>query len=106
MRVVSARLHRRSNLLHLIDELQTILQSEPSLFRAQLLREDIARLGKLAALARSPADPTEYRRADAVRELVGIGDHEAAAKHAADARVAEAWSEFTRVRLERLVGCL
>ena len=50
-------------MLPLIDELNARAASESSLFRAQLLREDAARLAKLDALARSDQDDDTYRRA-------------------------------------------
>ena len=111
--------------MRLIDELEQRLAVEPSLFRAQLLREDIARLHKLDVLARSTLDAEGYRRAgrrlgwtthdartselgdvldrllDAVRDALG----EAEVEHS-EARVREAWLELTRIRLERMVGCL
>jgi hypothetical protein len=111
--------------MRLVDELSERAASEPSLFRAQLMREDVGRLAKLDALARSEADDETYRSAgrrlgwtaqdartgelgdaldrllDAVRDATRRGDDEAA-----QARVREAWIELTRVRLERLIGCL
>ncbi len=111
--------------MRLIEELQSQVAIEPSLFRAQLFREDIARLAKLDQLARSAPDVDTYRRAgrrlgwtaqdartgelgealdrllDAVRDARS-GD----ADDAADARIRDAWLELTRVRMEQLVGCL
>jgi len=111
--------------MHLIDELEQRAAVEPSLFRAQLLREDVMRLRKLAELASSAPDVETYRRAarrlgwtaqdartgeiseplnrllDAVREAQGQ-----VADAAAEQRVREAWTELTRVRMERLIGCL
>lgn len=49
--------------MQLIDELERRLAIEPSLFRAQLLREDITRLRKLDALARSELEAEAYRKA-------------------------------------------
>ena len=111
--------------MRLIDELEQRLAIEPSLFRAQLLREDIARLHKLEALARSTLDAESYRRAarrlgwttldartselgdvldrliDAVRDAAGDVGVEYS-----EARAREAWLDLTRIRLERMVGCL
>ncbi len=112
--------------MHLVDELEYRLAAEPSLFRAQLLREDIARLGKLDALARESADVEAYRdagrrlgwtaqdaRTGELREVLDrlLDAVHAAATGAADpadaeARLRAAWLELTRVRMERLVGCL
>lgn len=111
--------------MRLTDELVRRLAAEPSLFRAQLLREDIARLRKLEELARTTPDAATYRRAgrrlgwtaldarthelgevldqllDAVRDALvdARGDD-------AEARVSNAWLELTRVRMERMIGCL
>ncbi len=101
----------------LIEDLKQRLAAEKSFFRAQLLREDIARLEKLEALARSTPDVDEYRRAgrrlgwtpmdartgelgaalDSLVDAVRAGD---------DAHGLEAWVEITRIRIERMVGCL
>ena len=111
--------------MRLIDELQRQVEGEESLFRAQLLREDIARLAKLEALARSAADFPEFRKSaygigwtqgdarthelaiplDALLEAVhrhctGNGDA------TDDARIGAAWRSLHRLRMERLVGCL
>ncbi len=110
--------------MRLIDELAQRIAGETSLFRAQLLREDVARLVRLDQLARTIADPTAYRQAgrrlgwtaqdartgelaepldrllDAVRDAVASDD-----ERAQDV-VRDAWAELTRVRVERLVGCL
>ena len=111
--------------MQLIDDLERRLGREESLFRAQLLREDIARLGRLRELARGAADATAYRNA-ALRLGWTQGDartHELRAPLEAladaiyayeterggeqrEARVSEAWIELHRVRMERLVGCL
>jgi hypothetical protein len=112
--------------MRLIDELERLAAVEPSLFRAQLLREDVARLRKVDELARTSPDVETYARdarrlgwtaqdartdelsgplkelLDAVRDAKRNADADAAA----EARVREAWTELTRVRMERLVGCL
>ena len=111
--------------MQLIDELEHRLAAEPSLFRAQLLREDIARLRRLQELAAATPDADAYRRAgrrlgwtpmdartaelgDALDRLIdGVRDAlagEAAAD--AEARARGAWLELTEIRLERLLGCL
>ena len=111
--------------MRLIDELEERATSEASLFRAQLMREDAGRLRKLAELVRATPDAETYRRAgrrlgwtaqdartselgealerllDAVRDA-----HATGADDAGQARIREAWVELTRVRMERLVGCL
>jgi len=110
--------------MRLIEELERRLRVEASLFQAQLLREDLARLARLRELARTAADIAEFERAAmrlgwtqddarttelrpaldtlvlAVRacETQGGGDREV--------DVENAWRELHRVRMERLVGCL
>ncbi len=109
----------------LIEELKQRIGEEQSLFRAQLLKEDIVRLEKLEELARSVDDIEVYKKAarrlgwtqgDArtseLREaLDGLLEAVFAGRSAtADAdiamRIRDAWLELHRVRMERLIGCL
>ncbi len=111
--------------MRLIEELERRLGREESLFRAQLLREDLARLGRLRELARGAVDAAAYRSAalrlgwtqgdartrelgaplDALIEVVR--EYEAGAGGSKqETRIVEAWTELHRVRMERLVGCL
>jgi hypothetical protein len=111
--------------MQLIEELQRQLAGEQSLFRAQLLREDIARLTRLVELARSTPEFAAFRQAalrigwtqgDArTQELAGPLDDLLGAVHAycggmsdaaQQARIGEAWLALHRLRMERLVGCL
>ena len=111
--------------MHLIEELERRIAEEQSLFRAQLLREDLARLSKLRELARSAADAATYGknafllgwtpgnlRTHELRAPLDVllgavyayetgttGDEQ-------EARIVAAWHELHRVRMERLVGCL
>lgn len=111
--------------MHLIDEIEQLAASEPSVFKAQLLREDAVRLRRLFALADASPDEDSYKRTarrlgwtaqdartgelrepleallDAVRDARG-----AASQRAAEMRIRDAWLELTRVRIESLVGCL
>lgn len=116
---------RSDNDMLLVAKLQRLIAQEPSLFRAQLLREDVARLSRLADLARAADDVEAFKRAgrrlgwtqgdartgelgaplDAMLEAVfayvrGRADPEA------EARIEAVWRELHRVRMERLVGCL
>ena len=111
--------------MQLIDDLERRLSREESLFRAQLLREDVARLNKLRELARSAGDLAEFRKGslrlgwtqgDArTRELgapldaliAAIREYESGGGSGElEARIVETWIELHRVRMERLVGCL
>ena len=103
--------------MRLIGALEQALMREDSMFRAQLLREDIARLTKLRELARSTADAEAFCTAgmrldwtqgnartgelreplEAFLRAVFSGD---------DARIARAWDALHRARMERLLGCL
>jgi hypothetical protein len=109
--------------MQLSDELERRASAEASMFRAQLMREDAARLRKLEALATSAPDLDAYRRAgrrlgwtaqdartaelgDALERLLDAVHDAAGGDASAQARVRDAWLELTRVRMERLVGCL
>jgi hypothetical protein len=102
----------------LIEDLERALAGEESLFRAQLLREDNARLRKLQAIAAEAADAAAFVEAgmrigwtqgDArTAELRGPLEkllNEIYARES-DARISAAWHELHRVRMERLLGCL
>lgn len=111
--------------MRLIEELKEKLAVEQSLFRAQLLREDVARLNKLCELARGAGDLVEFRKGS-LRLGWTQGDartHELRAQVEAladaiyayeterggeqrEARVIDAWTDLHRFRMERLVGCL
>jgi len=111
--------------MRLVAELQRRLEQEQSLFRAQLLREDIVRLGKLQELARSAKDPGAFEKAamrigwtqgDArtheIREplealLASVYEYETGARsNEQEERIDAAWVAVHRARMERLVGCL
>jgi hypothetical protein len=111
--------------MQLVRELERLLEQEDSLFRAQLLREDLARLAKLRALAQGEADPAAFMKAgmhfgwtqgDArtgeLREvleplLAAVYAFEKGKRDAEqEALIAESWRALARVRMERLVGCL
>ena len=87
------------------------------MFRAQLLREDVARLRKLQALAHSAADFQAFckagmrlgwTQADArtqeLREpLLALFD---AVFRGDEGLIAQSWQALHRERMEKLVGCL
>jgi hypothetical protein len=103
--------------MRLLEKLAVLLSEEKSLFRAQLLREDIARLKKLEALAHSAPDLEAFKKAG-TRIGWTQGDartHELAeplarlleAVYASrDEDIVLAWEALHRARMERLVGCL
>lgn len=103
--------------MQLIAELERQLAGEESLFRAQLLREDIARLRRLEELKRDASDEAAFLKSGArigwtpgdarTAELRGPLEAFLRAAFAGDeALMAPAWDELHRVRLERLLGCL
>lgn len=103
--------------MRLITQLERLAAEEKSLFRAQLLREDVARLRKLQALAESAPDLEAFKRAG-MRIGWTQGDartHELAeplarlleAVYASrEEQLLPAWEALHRARMERLVGCL
>jgi len=103
--------------MQLIADLERALAAEQSLFRAQLLREDIARLRKLDELRRSVPDLAAFEKAG-MRLGWTQGDartHELREPlqqllreiyEGNEARITPAWNELHRLRMERLLGCL
>jgi hypothetical protein len=111
--------------MRLLDTLQRLAAEEASPFRAQLAREDVARLRELQALARSAPDLAAFKqrgmrvgwtqgdlrthelRAPLESLLEAVYAYETGAADAdQDARIDVAWRELYRARMERLVGCL
>jgi hypothetical protein len=111
--------------MRLIEELERHAAQEQSLFRAQLLREDLARLNKLRELARAATDAVAYEkgalrlgwtpgdlrtrelRAPLEVLLDAVYAYETGTKgDEQETRIVEAWHELHRTRMERLVGCL
>lgn len=111
--------------MRLVEEFERRLAGEQSPFQAQLLREDIVRLGKLQALARSELDPGAFEnaamhigwtqgdlRTHEIREplaalLARVYEYERGARNdEQEARIDAAWVVVHRARMERLVGCL
>jgi hypothetical protein len=103
--------------MQLLHELERLAEAEESLFRRQLLREDVARLRWLVA-RRTPSPDLETFRKTGLRLGWTQGDartSEIAAQVESllkavyageDARITEAWNELHRARMERLLGCL
>ena len=111
--------------MRLAHELERQLAGERSMFGAQLLREDLARLRRLCELAAAADDRAAYARtaarlgwtrddartpelAHVLAPLVeSVYDYEhGEAGEEIEARIRDAWDALTRERLERLVGCL
>ena len=110
--------------MRLAAELEHRLVAEPSMFRAQLLREDLARLARLSELAAAAADRQSYGAAarrlgwtqgDArTGELTRLGpfidavfDYQhGEGGEAIEERIRAAWLALAEERVTRLVGCL
>ena len=111
--------------MRLIRELERKLETEQSYFQTHLLREDIARLGRMCDLARDTADAIAFRkvvlrlgwtagdlRTHEIREpLEMLADamygYAAGANNAEqEAHIEQAWLNLHRARMERLMGCL
>lgn len=111
--------------MRLIETLNRRASAEESPFRAQLLREDVARLKKLRELARGSRDLAAFKTAgmrigwtqgdarthelreplEALLELVFRHEAGDAGESMQDA-VEQCWFELHRVRMDRLLGCL
>lgn len=103
--------------MQLIADLERLLAAEESLFRRQLLREDIGRLRRLEELRRASSDLEAFKQAGM---RVGWTQGDARTAELAEplaaflqeicegneARITQAWNELHRVRMERLLGCL
>ena len=108
--------------MQLIDDLERRVAGEPSLFQAQLLREDIARLRKLQEMARS-LEHQEFldkgmrvgwtqgdaRTAELREPLEALLDAVYRFERGdikQNMHIGECWQVLHRVRMERLLGCL
>ena len=111
--------------MHLVDEMKRQLEAEESMFRAQLLREDIGRLQNLGAMARRHETLESFAkeglyigwtqgdlRTHELREpiaalLAAIYAYETGGRSdQQDRSVRAAWQVFDRERMEKLLGCL
>jgi hypothetical protein len=111
--------------MRLLQDLERHVATEESLFRAQLLREDVARLRRLQELARTAPDREAFMTS-AVRLgwtqgdlrtgelgeplqalLQAVYGFERGKRDAEqEARIVDCWNALHRVRMERLLGCL
>lgn len=111
--------------MRLLEDLERVVAQEGSLFRAQLLREDIARIRKLQALATTAPDAAAFRQAgmkvgwtqgdartaelrEPLEELLdAVYAFEKGKRDAEqEGRITESWHALHRMRMERLLGCL
>jgi len=111
--------------MYFIDELESRLSGENSMFRAQLLREDVARLRRLMELADEHDDRAEYHKAGAyigwtngdmrTHELMGrltplldaMYDWQRGGQTPQDEQaVRSAWDSFHVDRMRKLLHCL
>lgn len=109
--------------MRLIEQLEAARVAEESVFRAQLLKEDIARLRTLAELAAragsreaflkegfligwTPGDARTFELKPALEPLLTAFHAAWEGGEDAEARLADAWEAFVAFRMERLVGCL
>ena len=111
--------------MQILDELRAGLEREQSLFQAQLMREDIARLEKLVTLAGQSEDVATFKQSgthigwtqnDLMTHMIAepLGDLldgvfaycTEGAREAHDRSVRAAWLDFCKVRNEKLIKCL
>ena len=111
--------------MHLIEELESRVGAEQSMFRAQLLREDLARLERLADFVGECSDRDSFLKQGLyagwtqgdfrTHELKAPIEAVLAAFYAyqtggrtdqQDRALRAAWDVFDRDRIEKLVGCL
>ncbi len=111
--------------MHLIEEMRTWIEAEESPFRAQLLREDVARLERLTELAQSQDSYEAYAKEglyigwtqgdfhtqqlkEPIEALMAAfhAYKTAGGTDAQDRAVRETWGVLHRARLEKLVRCL
>jgi hypothetical protein len=109
----------------LLEDLERLAAAEESLFRAQLLREDLARLRKLQQLARTATDLEPFIKSgmrvgwtQADSRTAELREPLEALLHAVyvfergrrdaeqQARIVDCWNALHRMRMERLLGCL
>ena len=111
--------------MKILDNLRAQQAHEDSMFRAQLLREDIARLERLIDMAKTSANLAEFERTGLsvgwtqndmmthqlkpplVRLLAAIYVHTVEGpSNTRETELAKAWQDFAHTRLQKLVRCL
>jgi hypothetical protein len=111
--------------MRLLETLERLCAAEESLFRRQLLTEDLARLRRVQVLAREAQDRHGFIEAgmlvgwtqgnartqelrEPLRELLeAIYAFEHSQRDdTQEARIAECWESLHRTRMQKLLGCL
>jgi hypothetical protein len=108
--------------MQLIEDLERRAAREESMFQAQILREDIARLRRLQEMARSleheefldkgmrvgwtQGDARTAELREPLQALLDALYGFEKGNLALEARIAESWHALHRMRMERLLGCL
>ncbi len=111
--------------MQLVDKMRQRLEGEDSPFRAQLIKEDIARLTKLQAMALEHDDLESFCKAglyigwtrddfrthdlkDQLDVLLGsiYARQREGATPSSEKAVIDAWVSFNTARMEKLVHCL
>lgn len=112
--------------MRLLDDMHAAILAEQSMFRAQLLKEDISRLEKLVALAKDNADPAAFAKLSmmlgwtandlrtfdlnpelgAFLEIMHRDAHPGMDTKPDDSQIDRAWAALHKRRMDLLVGCL
>jgi hypothetical protein len=112
--------------MQLLNDMREVMQVEQSMFRAQLLKEDISRLERLIALAKDNADPSAFAKQamvlgwtandmrtfdlnpelGAFLEIVHRKAHPGMDTEPDDSQIDQAWTDLHKRRMDLLVGCL
>lgn len=110
--------------MRLIETLKKVSETDESMFRRHLAREDLARLDKLVGMARAgmtreqflkdghyigwtQGDMTTHRLKDELDALLeALFDYSASGSEADERRVDDAWGAFAQARLHKLIHCL
>jgi hypothetical protein len=110
--------------MRLIEDLKKVSDSDESMFRRHLAREDIARLDKLISMARAGMtrdqflknghyigwtqnDMTTHRLKDELDALLeALLDYSVSGSKADEEKINDAWAAFAQARLQKLIHCL
>jgi hypothetical protein len=106
--------------MKLLNDMKAALGTEMSPFAAQLLKEDIARLERVEALATAEADPAQFRKKAMVLgwtqadlrtfeldpELSAFLEAAHPSSGSSPGAIITAWNALHKRRMDLLVGCL